>query len=354
MAECPDLEAASQKPSHESYPPLLNPKLSLARRTRYFLQLWSLKIASAAGLSLVRLFKPIPAEFRPTHIKAYSCRPHLRNRIFIPRSHKPGQLLPLYLSSHGGGHALLSAQFDDHFCSTFANKFNILVVSIEYSLAPRSKFPGPTNDVVDIAQAVIKDGNLPIDKERVVLGGFSTGGNLSLSASQMPVLRGMIKGIVAWYPVTDFSLSPAEKQASRLYRNSRDFDDLKDWGPIWDCAYVPLGHDLKDPLLSPRYTKRERLPKWVFVVGAEFDMLVKEAREMVFDVAGADKIEREEGREGFEKEGYRWTLVRDVRHGFTYDLMDGKGREAKDLDRKRTEETMEQVGEWLFKGPFAE
>jgi acetyl esterase/lipase len=74
--------------------------------------------------------------------------------------------------------------------------FNLLVVSIEYDLAPLNRFPGPTNDVVAITQAVIQDESLPVDKSRVVLGGFSAGSNLSLSAAQMPGLKSKIKGVV--------------------------------------------------------------------------------------------------------------------------------------------------------------
>jgi acetyl esterase/lipase len=75
-------------------------------------------------------------------------------------------------------------------------------------------FPGPTNDIVAIAQAVIEDGNLPVDKSRVVLNGFSAGGNLCLSAAQVPELKDKLKGIVTWYPIADFTLTPEEKQNS--------------------------------------------------------------------------------------------------------------------------------------------
>jgi acetyl esterase/lipase len=172
-------------------------------------------------------------------------------------------LLPLYIDLHAGGHVLLDAQFDDEFCSTFANKFNVIIASIEYSTAPESKFPEPTKDVVAITQAILEDETLPIDKSRVVLGGFSAGGNLNLSAAQMPELKGKIKGIVSWYPVLDFTLSPAEKQSSRPYRNPKDMDDLKDWGPIWEWTYAKRGQDLRDPLLvSDIRTRRISLNRY--------------------------------------------------------------------------------------------
>jgi len=336
----------------DSPSPIPYSKAPITSRISYFLKLWGLKILTTIGFGLVRLFKPAPPAIRPSIIKAYACRPRLRNRIFIPRSRKSGELLPLYLDAHGGGHALLDAEFDDEFCATFANKFNILVVGIEYSKAPISRFPEPTNDIVAIAQAVIGDEDLPVDKSRVVLGGFSAGGNLCLSAAQVPALRDKVCGVVAWYPITDFSLTPLEKQRSRPYRNKNDVDDLKDWGPVWDWAYIQPGQNIRDPLLSVRYAKRESLPRWIYMIGAEYDMLSNEARETIFDIAGLDKLEREKGSYEFVKGTYHWILVRGIRHGFTHDLMDNRSAEAEAMDKKRTEEMMNKVGEWLFTGPF--
>jgi hypothetical protein len=167
--------------------PLLQPTPSIAIRMAYFLCLWALKMGTLLGFRITRMLWPTPAELRPTIVKASPCRPHLRNRIFIPKSHKSGDILPLHLDLYGGG---------------FANRLDILVVSIGYGTAPPNKFPGPTNDVVAIVQAAIEDESLSVDKSRVVLGGFSASGNLCLSAAQMLSLKDKIQGVMAWYPVT--------------------------------------------------------------------------------------------------------------------------------------------------------
>jgi acetyl esterase/lipase len=334
--------------------PLLYSKAPITSRISYFLKLWSLKIFQRIGFILVRTLKPTPDRIRPSFLKAYPCRPHLRHRIFIPRSRKPWEQLPLYLDAHGGGYALCDAEFDDEFCATLANKFNILVISIDYSRAPRSKFPEPTNDVVAIAQAILEDEDLPIDKSRVVIGGFSAGGNLALSVTQIPELKDKICGVLCWYPITDFSLTPLEKQNSRPYRDEKDVDDLKDWGPIWNWAYIRPGQSIRDPLLSVRYAEPENLPRWIYMIGAQYDMLANEARETIFDIARLSDLEREEGFDGFEKGTYSWKLVKDVRHGFTHDLMNGRSKQAEAIlvDKMRTEQMLNAVGEWLFKGPF--
>ena len=103
---------------------------------------------------------------------------------------------------------------------------------------PLNKFLGPINDVVPIAQTAIEDGSLPVDKSRMMLGGFSAGGNLLLPAAQIPSLKDKIRVFVAWYLLTDFTLMPAEKHALRPYRNAKDLVDLKDWARVRVWGYT--------------------------------------------------------------------------------------------------------------------
>ena len=229
----------------------------------------------------------------------------------------------------------------------------MVVVSIEYGTAPRNRFPGPLHDVIATSLEILEDESLPIDKLRVVLGGFSAGGNLALAAAQSLALKDKIKGVVSWYPVTEVALTPAEKQITRAYRNARDTDDLKDFGPAFNWSYIPAGINLRDPQISVRYAKRESLPKYVFVIGAEYDMLCKEARDLIFDLAELDDLERKAGMIGFEREGYKWLLARNVRHGFTHDILDGIKPEAGIISKEEYAKAVKEVGEWLFKGPWS-
>src|SRR6202044_3816553 len=163
----------------------------------------------------------------------YPCRPLLQNRVFIPKNLQDGELLPLYLDIHGGGFAVCDPQFDDEFCTIFSNRFNVLVVSVNYSKSPSVAFPVPTHDVAAIAQAIIEDSSLPIDKLRVAMGGFSAGGNLSLSAVQLPELQGKIKAVVPWYPVTDWVTKTEQKLKTRPYKNLDDKDSLRWTGKLF-------------------------------------------------------------------------------------------------------------------------
>lgn len=340
-----DMEGAEEK-----LPPLPSQPLPITTRMSYFLQLWAFKIGVSIVLSLMRLLKPLPATCRPNYTKSYPCRPRLQNRIFIPKNHREGEVLPLYLDVHGGGFAICDPQLDDEFCALFSNRFNLVVVSVNYSKAPAAPFPVPTHDVAAIAKAVIEDSSLPIDKSRVAIGGFSAGGNLSLSAVQLPELAGRIKAVVPWYPVTDWVTKTEQKLKTRPYKNAGDRDSLESMGKLFNYGYCPAGSNLRDPLLSVSFAKREDLPEWIFTVAAEYDMLANEAKEMMYRLAGIDDPTEEENY-AFERKGYRWRLARDVEHGFTHNQMETGEKEEKRL--AACDKVMGEVGEWLLKGPFA-
>lgn len=184
-----------------------------------------------------------------------------------------------------------------------------------------------------------------------MLGGFSAGGNLALAAAQHASVRDRVQAVVSWYPVTDMTLAPVQKQASRPYRGEWDTDDLKDFGPIFNWAYFDEGQDMRDPRIGVKWCRREKLPLWVCVVGAEFDMLCAEARDMT---TGWVREGKGLAKDGWEVDGgkTKWMLKRNVRHGFTHELMAGSGQENHRVSRKAYKEAAEEIADWLFRGAW--
>jgi acetyl esterase/lipase len=114
-------------------------------------------------------------------------------------------MLPLYIDMHVGGFVMGEPFLDDEFCSHFCNTYNLLVISLNYSKSPSSRFPVALDDIISTVQAVLSDDSLPICKTRVVIGGFGLGGNLALSAAQALELRGKINEGVSWYGLLDYA-----------------------------------------------------------------------------------------------------------------------------------------------------
>ena len=202
----------------------------------------------------------------PAYTKRYDVRPMLENRVFIPKSYQSGMNLPLYIDVHGGGFAVGDPQIDDEFCHTFAEKYGFCVVSINYRKAPMYPFPTAVHDVAEVTKAVLADRELPIDLSKVVGGGFSAGGNLLLALCQVDGLHKTFKGIVLVYAVVDFSFKHRGEYRTTKSGNP---DMLRNMGAWFNWGYVNVGEDRANPLLSPIYASRDRLPSQIMFIGAE-------------------------------------------------------------------------------------
>ncbi|KAJ5852671.1 alpha/beta hydrolase fold protein [Penicillium soppii] len=323
-------------------PPLIKVRPPLSHRAKCFLLIWGFKVAAKTLFPLIRLIEPPEPETRPTLVKKYPCRPHLECRIFFPPNYESGKSLPVYLNVHGGGFAVCDAQMDDRFSSSWAKRTGMLVVALNYRKAPRHPFPVATGDIHAITLAVLADESLPIDLDRVSMGGFSAGGQLALSASQLPGLKGVVKAAITYYPIVDFSHPTDEKLEARPYTDGPK-DKLAGPSNWVDWAFVCPGANRRDPLLSPYFANREDLPPWVYIVGAQWDMLRLEAQQMIHKLAGNESKDQEED---FEIGNYKWTLAKGCSHGFTHDFRDSE--ESKKV-QATAERIFDEAHQWLKK-----
>jgi acetyl esterase/lipase len=321
-------------------------------RMSHFFKLWTVKIIVAINLTIFRILWPSP-ETDPTFTRKYACRPTLPVRIFLPQideekttidSNSDKSLLPLYLDIHGGGYAIGDAAIDDVFCSKWCNRTGMIVASLNYRKTPLHPFPVAVHDIAAVAGAVIDDESLPIDKSKVIIGGFSAGGNMCLTSTLHPELQGRIKAAVSYYPVVDWSSPPHVKFATRLYTEKKN-ETLATIGPSLDWGYVAAGQDRKTKLLSPCYASKEELPPYICIVGAQHDMLCREARDMIYSLAG-EKMPEAGWDEGFEKDNYKWMLIKSVRHGFTDDFRKQKGART-EAKRKICDQIYADIHRWL-------
>ncbi|KAK0713257.1 alpha/beta hydrolase fold protein [Lasiosphaeria miniovina] len=357
-----------------------------------------------------------PPEGGPNIVKTYESRPTLPIRIFFPASydvtsHNP---LPTLFTIHGGGFCLGHVSDDDAWNRAFADENDLLVVALNYSKAPGYPFPTAVHDVEALLLAVLADESIPIDRRprtassglsRTALLGFSAGGNLSLSVSQLPSVRShplAPAAALSVYGVLDLSVPPNEKLANRPWKPSLpsprgdSTDGLVGLAPTFDWTYIPYAHDLRDPLLSPLFAQRADLPPFVGIVAAELDMLAFEswqlacrlaregaqshggggnaARQMpdrkskdaklrvcgretepsartgeLEGIAPAEPDERFAFEENWDGGGVKWMLVPDVLHGFDSEgfraLMGGKEAIADAV--VKTKAYTPEVGRWL-------
>lgn len=101
--------------------------------------------------------------------------------------------MPGYLYMHGGGMVSGGAQLDNSDNALIAHELQCVVVSVDYPLAPETKFPGQ----LEACYAVLKwmkeqAKSLHIDTSKLAIGGNSAGGTLTASLAQYALDRGEV------------------------------------------------------------------------------------------------------------------------------------------------------------------
>ena len=190
-------------------------------------------------------------------------------RIYRPTDAAAPQ--PVLVWFHGGGFVLGSIEVSDHTCRELAAQAGVVVVSVEYRLAPEHPYPGGVDDCyAALVWVVATAGDLGIDPARVAVGGDSAGGNLAAVVALAARDRGgpELRFQLLVYPVTDVLMSyPSVRDNGQGYMLTAD--SMK-W---FHELYLGERGDPKDPLVSPLYAEDlSGLPP-ALVITAEFDPL---------------------------------------------------------------------------------
>lgn len=114
--------------------------------------------------------------------------PDLNIRLYVPDKRASNAVM---YSVHGGGFISGDLEVDHPQNVKFARELGVVVVSVDYRLAPETPYPGPLEDVY--AGLVWIDANadeLGIDRERIVIHGVSAGGGLCAALALLARDRG--------------------------------------------------------------------------------------------------------------------------------------------------------------------
>jgi acetyl esterase/lipase len=92
---------------------------------------------------------------------------------------------------HGGGMVIGDNRTGLPLILEWAEEFRLVVVSVEYRLAPETPHPGPVEDCyAGLAWTAAHSGELGIDPDRIVIAGGSAGGGLAAAVALMARDRG--------------------------------------------------------------------------------------------------------------------------------------------------------------------
>ncbi|TQF28584.1 alpha/beta hydrolase [Bradyrhizobium sp. UNPA324] len=199
-------------------------------------------------------------------------------RLYVPKEPRQHDgLSPALVFFHGGGWVIGDLDSHDVVCRQLAVEGALIVISVDYRLAPEHKFPAATEDAVAATRWVAANARkLGIDASRLSIGGDSAGGNLSAVVALAARDAGgpALAGQVLIYPATDFAMthgSHSEPETSVLLTHSviRWFRD----------HYLNGAADIHDWRASPaRAQDLARLPP-AYVLTAGADPLRDEGNE---------------------------------------------------------------------------
>ena len=192
-------------------------------------------------------------------------------RIYTP---KGTGTFPVLVWYHGGGWVVGDLDTADGTARQLCVGAGCVVVSVDYRLAPETKFPGPAEDCYAATQWAAD--NAPAiggDPARIAVGGDSAGGNLAAVVSLMARDRGgpaLVHQLLV-YPVTERNFT-----TNSYHANADGYglsQDAMRW--YWD-HYLVSDADAQNPYAAPMQAKDlSGLPP-ALVITAEYDPLCDE------------------------------------------------------------------------------
>ncbi len=209
-------------------------------------------------------------------------------RIYWPDA--TADALPVLLLYHGGGWTLGDMDTHENVCRYYCANAGVIVINVDYRLAPEHKFPAGVDDCYAALEWVgAHAAEIGGDASRIAVTGDSAGGNLSAVMCQLAKARGgpMIAFQALVYPAVDLTDDANDKYASRTsFGGGEYFIGRKD--VVWLKGNYLDQHTLaSDPRISPILTEDlSGLPP-ALVITAGYDPLCDEGKAYADRLAAA-------------------------------------------------------------------
>jgi acetyl esterase len=191
-------------------------------------------------------------------------------RIYRPKN-TDGHTLPVVVNFHGGGWVSGDIRQSEWWASSLAAEARVLVISVDYRLAPEHSFPGPVEDCYDATLWIADHADeLGADPSRLAVMGDSAGGNLAAAVAVMARDRGRpdIALQILIYP----SVELVEKFPSARENADAPILTSKDIANNPRNYFHNSAGEMTDPYASPLRAKHEGLPP-ALIQTAQFDPL---------------------------------------------------------------------------------
>ena len=196
---------------------------------------------------------------------------HTSNHDIPVRVYQPTDAVqhPAIVWFHGGGWVLGNLDTADQTCRDLALHSGCTVISVDYRLAPESRFPAAFDDSMAATEWAFENSEaLQIDEKRIAVGGDSAGGNLAACVAINTLKKDLpVKFQLLVYPVVEarFNTTSYKDNAEGYFLTTT----MMEW--FWD-QYVPQQVDRTDTRVAPIFGDLQNLPP-AWLLTAEFDPL---------------------------------------------------------------------------------
>jgi len=199
--------------------------------------------------------------------------------VYAPTAGADSEPVPVHVNFHGGGYVMPFTELDDPLCRCLAAEAGVVVVNVDYAVAPQHPFPEPTRQTYDVVTWIAEHSEqFGWDAGRLSVGGQSAGGGLAAAVARQALARSgpPIRLQVLHYPPLDLATNVRDKRAAAAK------PVLRPWmGDIFDSAYVPDKERRTDPLVSPAHRSDTADLTGIapaLVITAELDLLHEEGK----------------------------------------------------------------------------
>lgn len=209
-------------------------------------------------------------------------------RIFFPDSEERLRP-PVLLFFHGGGWVKGDINSYTRLCSVLAQNLNMVVISVDYRLAPEHHFPKGLEDCYHVAKMLYCTGfPFQAKPEDIILMGDSAGGNLSAVVSQMARDRGEfeVKQQILLYPATYNDHSESSPFTS-VHENGTDYLLTSKRVCDYMDMYASKPSDKHNPYFAPLLAKNLKNQPRTLILTAEYDPLRDEGEAYGMRLRGA-------------------------------------------------------------------
>ena len=210
---------------------------------------------------------PGPALHEVRDLQVTGAAGDLPARLYRPSA---AQDLPVLLWLHGGGMVIGDLKSADWVCRELCQQAQIVVLSVEYRLAPEHKFPAAPDDAyAALAWVAAHTASIGGDAARIAVGGDSAGGTLAAVCCLMARDRGgpAIAAQLLVYPGADRETRPS---VTEFARGPILTEEVVKW---FRGHYHASEEELLDPRASPAlWDSHTGLPP-ACVLTAEIDII---------------------------------------------------------------------------------